>query len=141
MFCELFIPLSCGVRREYQDLLYNHRENQPLPPPPTSDVPPSFPMHRKENIKEGPLVDTSTSKGLRRSLRKTRVIIGDSDDENKSQCRSEGTEREVLIMPELDFGLRKKAKDNAFSPKFTGTLAWYFEDPLLLIYFGILISL
>ena len=65
MFCELFISLSCGVRREYQDLLYNHKENRPLSPPPPSDVPSSFPTHRKENIKEGPLVDAGTSKGLR----------------------------------------------------------------------------
>ena len=97
-------------------------------------------MHRKENIKEGPQVDASTSK-RRQSFWKTRVVIGDSDDENESQRQSEGVETEVLIMPKLNFGLRKKAKDNAFSPKFTGTLAWYFEDPLLLIYFGILISL
>jgi len=40
-------------------------------------------MHRKENIKEGPLVDASTSK-RRRSFWKTRVDIGDSDDENES---------------------------------------------------------
>ena len=38
--------------------------------------------------KEGPIDDVSTSKGLRRSLRKTRVVIGDNDDE------SEATERE-----------------------------------------------
>jgi len=45
---------------------------------------------------------------LRRSLRKTRVVIGDSDDE--SQRQSEGTKIEVLIMSKLDFVLRKKAK-------------------------------
>ena len=75
-----------------------------------------------------------------------RVVIGDSDDDNESQHRSEGAEREVLIMPKLDFGLPKKAKalvgkGEAFSPKSTTTLTRFFEDPLLLIYFGILISL
>jgi len=62
MFCELFISLSCGVRWEYQNLLYNHKENRLLSPPPTSGVPSSCPKHRKENIKEGSLVDVSTSK-------------------------------------------------------------------------------
>jgi len=47
-------------------------------------------------------------KDLRRSLRKTRVVIGDSGVE--SQRQSEGAKIEVLIMPKLDFGLRKKAK-------------------------------
>jgi len=48
---------------------------------------------------------------LRRSLRKTRVVIGDSDDENELQRGSEGAESEVLITPrKLDFGLPKKAK-------------------------------
>ena len=65
-------------------------------------------MHQKENIKEWPLVDASTSKNLRRSLRKTRVVIGDSDD--ASQWQSEGAKIEVLIMPKLNFVLRKKAK-------------------------------
>jgi len=74
-----------------------------------------------------------------------RVVIGDSDDDNESQHRSEGAEREVLIMPKLDFGLLKKTKalvgkGEAF-PKSTTTLTRFFEDPLLLIYFGILISL
>ena len=40
----------------------------------------------------------------------TRAFIGDSDDENESQRQSEGVETEVLIMPKLNFGLRKKAK-------------------------------
>ena len=71
------------MRREYQDLLYNHKENRLLSPPPTSDIPSYFPMHPKENIKEWPLVDAGTSKDLRRSLRKTRVVIGDSDDESQ----------------------------------------------------------
>ena len=48
-------------------------------------------------------------------------------------------------MPKLDFGLLKKAKalvgkGEAF-PKSTTTLTRFFEDPLLLIYFGILITL
>ena len=78
-----------------------------------------------------------------------RVVIGDSDDDNESQHRSEGAEREVLIMPKLDFGLRKKAKalagkgDTLWSvfPEIYYDLDPVFEDPLLLIYFGILISL
>ena len=49
-----------------------------------------------------------------------RVVIGDSDDDNESQHRSEGAEREVLIMPKLDFGLRKKA--NALAGK--GDTQW-----------------
>ena len=102
------VYLSWGVRREYQDLFYNHKENRLLSPPPTSDVPSPFPMHRKGNIREWPLVDAGTSKDLRRSLRKTRVVIGDSDDE--SQRQSEGAKIEVLIMPKLEFVLRKKAK-------------------------------
>jgi len=52
-------------------------------------------------------------------------------------------------MPKLDFELRKKANAlagkgdiyEAFSPKSTMTLTRVFEDPFLLIYFGILISL
>jgi len=60
-------------------------------------------------------------------------------------------EREVLIMPKLDFGLRKKAKAKALAGK--GDTLWsvfpgiccgldlVFEDPLLLIYFGVLIPL
>ena len=62
-------------------------------------------MHRKENIKEWPLVDAGTWKDLRW---RTRVVIGDSDDE--SQRQSERAKIEVLIMPKLDFVLRKKAK-------------------------------
>ena len=65
-------------------------------------------MHRKENIREWPLVDAGTWKDLRRSLRKTRVVIGDSDD--ASQRQSERAKIEVLIMPKLNFVLRKKAK-------------------------------
>jgi len=49
-----------------------------------------------------------TSKDLRQSLQKTRVVIGDSDDE--SQCQKERAKIEVLIMPKLNFGLQKKAK-------------------------------
>jgi len=45
---------------------------------------------------------------LKRSLLKTRVVIGDSDD--ASQRQSEGAKIEVLIMPKLNFVLRKKAK-------------------------------
>ena len=46
------VYLSWGVRREYRDLLYNNKENRLLSPPLTSDIPSSFPMHRKENMKE-----------------------------------------------------------------------------------------
>jgi len=65
-----------------------------------------------------------------------RVVIGDSDDDNESQHRSEGAEREVLIMPKLDFGLPKKAKalvgkGEAFSPKSTTTLTRFFWRPTL----------
>ena len=66
-------------------------------------------MHRKENIKEGPQVDASTSK-RRQSFWKTRVVIGDSDDENKSQRRCEGVKIQVFVMLKLDFGLWKKGK-------------------------------
>jgi len=80
--------------REYQDPLYNHKENRPLLRlsfllsthihlPWLADLPSSLSTHRKENVPhvlEGPTVDTSTSKGLRG---KTRVVIGDSDDENE----------------------------------------------------------
>ena len=81
---------------------------------------------------------------MRWSLRKIRVIIGDSNDENESQRRDEEAEREVLIMSKLGFGLRKRVKalvgksDTLWSI-FT-TLARLFEGPLLLVSFGILIS-
>ena len=142
MFCELFsfhvnvgqsdfcLSFSRGVRREYQNPLYNHKENRPLSPPPTSLLPIEHPDYSPDmtcrptilfpkapkgkyslRAKEESRVDTSTSKGLRRSLRKTRVVIGDSDDENELQRGSEGAESEVLIMPKkLDFGLPKKSK-------------------------------
>jgi len=118
------------VRREYQNPLYNHKENRPLSPPPTSLLPIEHPDYSPDMTcrptilfpnapkgkysvcaKEESLVDASTSKNLRRSRRKTRVVIGDSDDENNLQRRSEGAERKVLITPrKLDFGLSKKAK-------------------------------
>jgi len=43
---------------------------------------------------KGPTVNVSTSKGLRRSLRETGVVIGDSDDESKFQRWGERAERE-----------------------------------------------
>jgi len=142
MFCELFsfhvnttqfdfcLSFSRGVRREYQNPLYNHKENRPLSPPPTSLLPIEHPDYSpditcrptilfpnapkgKHSVcaKEESRVGANASKGLRRSLRKTTVVIGDSDDENGLQRRSEGTEREVLITPrKLDFGLPKKVK-------------------------------
>ena len=60
---------------------------------------------------KGPTVNVSTSKGLRRSLRETGVVIGKRDDESEFQRRGEGAERWVLITSQkLDFGLQKKAK-------------------------------
>jgi len=59
-------------------------------------------MHRKKNIKEWPLVDAGKVRDG------ARVDIGDSDDE--SQRQSEGAKIEVLIMPKLEFVLRKKTK-------------------------------
>ena len=142
MFCELFsfhvnvgrsdlcLSFSRGVRRKYQNPLYNHKKDRPLSPLPTSLLPIEHPDYSPDmtcrptilfpkapkgkysvRAKEESRVDASTSKGLRRSLRKTRVVIGDSDDENELQRRNEGAEREVLITPrKLDFGLPKKAK-------------------------------
>lgn len=126
----MFFSLSRGVRREYQNPLYNHKENRPLSPPPTSLLPIEHPDYSPDMTcrptilfpdaskgkhpayaKGESAVSVSTSRGLRRSPRKTRMVIGDSDDENERQRRSVGVERETLIMPrKLDFGLLKKAK-------------------------------
>jgi len=94
-FC---LSLSCDVRREYQKtglfcllLPIEYPDYSPaIVCRPTS----SFPTHRKENISyKGPTVDVSTSKGLRRSLRETGVVIGKRDDESEFQRRGEGAER------------------------------------------------
>jgi len=117
------------VHREYQNALYNYKENRPLTPVSTSLLPieyldyspdmacrPTvfFPNVQKGKYSvctnEGTTAGVSTSKGLRRSLRKTRVVIGDSDDENKSQRRCEGVKIQVFVMLKLDFGLWKKGK-------------------------------
>ena len=76
----------------------------------------------------------------------TRVFIGDSDDEIEFERQNEGVERGVLI-GKFDFGLPKMAKQwlarmilhEASPPKSNTTLAQLYEDPLLIIYFSILI--
>jgi len=90
------------VRREYQKTRLLPHLSFPLNTqiirlPWLADLPSSFPTHRKENIpyvQNRITADLSTSKGLRRSLRETGVVIGDSDDESKFQRWGEGTERE-----------------------------------------------
>jgi len=84
--------------------------------------------------KEGPAVDASTSQGLRRSLRKTRVIIGDSNDESEYQRRGEvsGREKCWLRLRSSYLCCRRKQRQwlalyEAFSQKSTTTLAWLFE--------------
>jgi len=154
------ISFSCGVRREYQNPLDDHK-TKPLP---TSLLPIEYPDYSLDvacrptvlfpNIpkekylictKKGPTVDASTS-NLRRN-------IGDSDDENKFERWNEGAEREVLTTSrKLEFGLPKKTKVvwltrvilyAVFPPKSTMTfvpLPSIFKDSLLLICFGIHIS-
>ena len=112
------ISLRCGVRREYQNPLYDHK-TEPLPTSLLSIEHPDYspdvacrPTVLFPNIpkgkylvctKRGPTVDASTS-NLRRN-------IGDSDDENKFERWHEGAEREVLTTSrKLDFGLPKKTK-------------------------------
>ena len=100
----VYLPQLWGTS-QYQDLLYNHKENLPLSPPPPSDVPSSFPTHRKENIKEGPLVDAG------KVWDGARVVIGDSDDDNESQRRSEGAEREKCwLCPSSTLGCGRKQR-------------------------------
>jgi len=84
--------------------------------------------------KEGPTVDASTSQGLRRSLRKTRVIIGDSNYESEYQRRGEvsGREKCWLRLRSSYLCCRRKQRQwlalyEAFSQKSTTTLAWIFE--------------
>ncbi|KAF5349263.1 hypothetical protein D9756_009469 [Leucocoprinus leucothites] len=121
-----------GVRREYHNPLYDHKKNRPLSPPPQSLLPiehpdysppvgckptvlfPGAPKGKRPARAKGDLADNaSTSTGLRRSPRRKKAIIGDSDDENELQGRVT-EEEETMIKPrKLNFGLSKNTSTKA----------------------------
>ena len=151
----LFISLSCCGRHEYQDPFYNHKTQWKL----TSfilstciirltwlaDLPSSFPMHQKENI---PFMTNSWCEYLKGPKMETRVVIGDSNDGDEFPTERKGWERGLLCLRSSTQGYRRRQRQwlarvilyEVFPPESTMILAWLYENPLLVIYFGILIS-
>ncbi|KXN83297.1 hypothetical protein AN958_01630 [Leucoagaricus sp. SymC.cos] len=122
-----------GVRREYANPLYNHRENRPLSPPPSSLLPiehpdyspdvgckPTvlFPNAQKAKRPTTPKADKAGGAGpsaaLRRSPRRKRAMIGNSDDEKEPNSRVTEEEEETMFKPrKLNFGVPKKAANKS----------------------------
>jgi len=77
-----------------------------------TDLPSSFPTHRKDISRMYKRGTNSWCEYFIGFATKPRIVIRDSDDEKKKfQWRSEGVERQVLITSrKLEFGLPKKAK-------------------------------
>ena len=105
----------------------------------------SFPTHQKENI---PYVTNSWCEYLKGPKTETRVVIGDSDDGNSYPTERKSWERGWLCLRSLTLGCRRRQRQwlarmisyEVFLPKSTMILARLYEDLLLVIYFGILIS-
>ncbi|KAF9444905.1 hypothetical protein P691DRAFT_806431 [Macrolepiota fuliginosa MF-IS2] len=119
-----------GVRREYQNPLYDHAKNRPLSPPPTSLLPIEHPDYSPDmgcrpavlfpNIRKGKrpaaarggsTSEISAPIALRRSPRRKTLMAGDSDDEDSPTVdveEQEEEDEESLVKPrKLDFGKPK----------------------------------
>lgn len=133
--------ISRGVRREYQNPLYDHAKNRPLSPPPSSLLPIEHPDYSPDmgckptvlfpnarKVKR-PAAAKGESEGgagaptaLRRSPRR-KSMIRSSDDEGGPKPRAEeedeDDEEDIIRPRKLDFGLPKnvagKAKPRAKS--------------------------
>lgn len=114
------------MRREYQNPLYDHAKNRPLSPPPTSLLPiehpdfspdmgckPTvlFPNARKGKRSAATIGEqTGAPAAVRRSPRRKKVIIGDSEGEGGPDSGVADEDEEASIKPrKLDFGLPKNA--------------------------------
>ncbi|KAJ3571126.1 hypothetical protein NP233_g3963 [Leucocoprinus birnbaumii] len=113
-----------GVRREYQNPLYNHRENRPLSPPPQSLLPIEHPEYSppvgcqptvlfpgapkaKRHIKRASVDGVGSSTALRRSPRRMQnkaATVVDSDDE-----LGDDDEKTMVKPRKLNFGAPKNA--------------------------------
>lgn len=132
MFCELFqlyypIDLSflthvCsrGVKRVYQNPMYNHAKNRPLSPPPNSKLPIEDPLFSPDPSCKPRLLFPEAHKkrkGKKRTAatsvkRSDRGKVSDSEDENLEQTLTRGRVKQPNFgrALTLDAELKKAAK-------------------------------
>jgi len=149
------------VRREYQNALYNHKENRPLTLLSTSLLPIKYPNYSlamacrptvlfpnapKGKYKRG---TTSWCGHLKRFEMEQGLLLEIVMMTTNHSTGAKELREKCWLCPSSTLGCGRKQMhwlarvilNEAFSPKSTMTLTRVFEDPLLLIYFGILISL
>ncbi|XP_006464021.1 hypothetical protein AGABI2DRAFT_226039 [Agaricus bisporus var. bisporus H97] len=109
-----------GVRREYHNPMYDHVKKRAFSPPPASLLPieheeyspdigckPRVLFPKAQKGKRSAATKAGGTGAVRRSPRRKRVIVGDSEDEG-------GDEEDALIKPKkLDFGLPKNVSSKA----------------------------
>ena len=149
------------MRREYQNALYNHKENRPLTLLPTSLLPIEYPNYSFAMACRSSVLFPNAPKGkykrgttswcghlkrfeMEQGLLLEIVMMTTNHSTGAKELREKCW---LCLSSTLGCGrkqmhwLARVILYEAFSPKSTMTLTRVFEDPLLLIYFGILISL